>query len=105
WRYPLRDHFVARPFALDVVPDVGVRSCGINVDHADLTVAQFFAHALRETFERELAHAISAPVRESSLRRNGKNVDDARTGRSTVNVHFSRLVVAGVSPASLCCCS
>jgi hypothetical protein len=76
-----RDHFVARPLAIDVSPDAGVCRRGINVDHPDLTVAQFFAHALGETFQRELAHAISAPVREPSLRCDGKNADDTGAGR------------------------
>src|SRR6266545_1954551 len=49
-----RDHFVARPLTLDVSPDIGVCSGGINVDDANFVVTQFFANALRETFEREL---------------------------------------------------
>src|SRR5436190_22404968 len=63
-----RDHFVTRPFALDLSPDVGVCSVGVNVNHPDFTIAQFFTHALRKTFKGKLAHAISAPVCEASFR-------------------------------------
>jgi hypothetical protein len=75
------DHFVARPFPFDVSPDVGVCCGGINVDHPDSAVAQFFAHTLRAAFERKLAHAIGAPVRKTRLRCDGKNVNDAGAGR------------------------
>src|SRR5437868_8407331 len=71
-------HFFARPCALDPVPDFGVGRGRINVSHANFAVAQFFAHAPREAFERELAHAISAPVWKGGFRCDRKDVDDAR---------------------------
>src|SRR6516165_2371418 len=66
-------HAIAWPFALDLAPDFRI-SCGwINVDHAHFAVAQLFAHATREAFERKLAHAVRAPVWERGFCRDGKN--------------------------------
>src|SRR5205807_190962 len=59
-----RDHFTSGPFAFDVIPDVRVSRRRVNVDHANFSIAQFFADGLRESFKRKLAHAIGAPVRK-----------------------------------------
>src|SRR5262249_13913579 len=76
-------HFLAWPLTFDLGPDVGVSRGGGNVDDANFWVAQVFAHATRKTFDRKLAHAIGAPVRERGLRGNRKDVDDARPRRHT----------------------
>src|SRR5437763_13436157 len=43
-------------------------------------LAQFFANRLRKSFEREFAHAVSAPARETRFRSDRKNIYDARAG-------------------------
>ena len=74
-------HFLTRPFALDAVPDIGGRRRRVNIDDPNFAVAQFFSNGLRESFKREFAHAICAPVGKSSFGCNGENVHDARSRR------------------------
>src|SRR5205823_8328469 len=47
-------HFFTRPFAVDLIPDFGSRRGRVNIDHANFSVPQFLAHALRKSFKSEL---------------------------------------------------
>src|SRR5205085_8629892 len=71
-------HFFTRPFAVDLIPDFGSRRGRVNIDHANFSVPQFLAHALRKSFKSELAHAIRAPVGKCPSGCNGENIHDAR---------------------------
>src|SRR6266516_2817529 len=74
-------HFLTRPFALNLVPDFSVGRRGVNIDHANFSVAQFLAHALRKSFKGELAHAIRTPVGETAFSCHRENIYHARPRR------------------------
>src|SRR5438477_491883 len=88
-------HFLTRPFALDLVPNFGVGRRGVNIDHANFSVPQFLAHALRKSFKSELAHAIRAPVGKSPFGCNGELSSNPATNSATragdeITLHSTR---------------